>query len=127
MNSVLVIDDSPPMRQALRAVLTLKGYQTHTAGDGPAGLAAVEQGPPPDVILLDMMMPGMSGLDFLRALRQTPRGASVPVIVVSASDAQAAEARALGASDYLVKSRYSNADLLARIARHMPAAATSSV
>jgi CheY-like chemotaxis protein len=119
MNSVLVIDDSPPMRQALRAVLTLKGYQTRTAGDGPAGLAAVEQNPP-DVILLDMMMPGMSGLDFLRALRQTPRGAPLPVIVVSASDAQAEEARTLGATDYLVKSRYSNADLLARVARHMP-------
>lgn len=120
MSSVLVIDDSPPMRQALRAVLTLKGYHTRMAGDGQAALASVEQSPP-DVILLDLMMPGMSGLDFLRALRRHPRGSSLPVIVVSANDALGEEARQLGANDFLVKSRYSNADLLRRIARHLPA------
>jgi CheY-like chemotaxis protein len=72
-----VIDDSPPMRQALRAVLTLKGYRAQTAENGADGLAAVDTNPP-DVILLDLMMPGMSGLEFLRVLRQHPRSGSLP-------------------------------------------------
>ena len=122
MNSVLVIDDSPHMQQALRAVLTLKGYRALSARTATEGLAVLDQSPPPDLVLLDLMMPGMSGLEFLDVVRRDARFGELPVIVVTASDSHGDEARQLGADDYLVKSRYSNAELLGRIAHHLNAA-----
>jgi diguanylate cyclase (GGDEF)-like protein len=81
---VLLIDDDPEIREMTRMVLELRGHEIHEAADGPLGLKAAAEWKP-DVILLDMMMPGMDGADTLRALRESPATARIPVICVTAS------------------------------------------
>lgn len=109
---VLVIEDEPSFVEALRITLVREGYEVDTAEDGRAGLGAF-RGRRPEVVLLDLMLPGLSGLDVLRAIR---RESTVPVIVVSAKDAEAdiVAALELGADDYLTKP-YSVRELVARI------------
>ncbi len=79
---VLLIDDSRLLRTANERTLIKAGYQVITASDGEEGLrSAIES--PPDLIVLDMMLPKLSGLDVLRAIRQNPATASTPVMVLS--------------------------------------------
>lgn len=109
---VLVIEDEPSFVEALRITLVREGYEVDTAEDGRAGLGAF-RGRRPEVVLLDLMLPGLSGLDVLRAIR---RESTVPVIVVSAKDAEAdiVAALELGADDYVIKP-YSVRELIARV------------
>jgi len=79
---VLVVDDDRALRHALAALLQDAGYQTEQAGDGPAALAALER-QPVDCMLLDIGLPGMSGLDVLARARET---ASPPRIVMMTAD-----------------------------------------
>jgi CheY-like chemotaxis protein len=117
--TILVVDDTPIFRDPLAASLRLAGYETACAGNGEEALAAVTARRP-DLIILDMAMPVMDGVAFLRALRG--RGgpdAQIPVVVLSAAPDQrvAFEAGALGARDYLVKSRVSLEEILARVGK----------
>ena len=109
---VLVVEDEPSFVEALRISLTREGYEVDTAADGRDGLH-VFRDRKPDVVLLDLMLPGLPGLDVLRAIR---RDSSVPVIVVSAKDAEAdiVAALELGADDYVTKP-YSLRELIARV------------
>jgi two-component system response regulator RegX3 len=109
---VLVVEDEPSFVEALRISLTREGYEVDTAEDGRDGLD-VFRDRKPDVVLLDLMLPGLPGLDVLRAIR---RDSSVPVIVVSAKDAEAdiVAALELGADDYVTKP-YSVRELIARV------------
>ena len=109
---VLIVEDEPSFVEALRISLTREGYDVGSAGDGKTGLEAFRDDRP-DVVLLDLMLPGLSGLDVLRAIR---RDSAVPVIVVSAKDAEAdiVAALELGADDYLTKP-YSVRELIARV------------
>ena len=81
-HSVLVIDDDVDIRESLKDALEDAGYQVATAANGREGLDQLEQAERPCVILLDLMMPVMSGPEFLMALREAQN--PVPVIVVSA-------------------------------------------
>jgi two-component system response regulator RegX3 len=109
---VLVVEDEPAYVAALEVALGEEGYELAAAADGRAGLEAF-RADPPDVVLLDLMLPGLSGLDVLRRIRGESQ---VPVIVVSAKDAEAdvVTALELGADDYLTKP-YSIRELVARI------------
>ena len=82
---VLVVEDSPFLRHATRAVLTRRGYEVVEAADGEAALEVlrVEQ---PDLIVLDLVVPRVSGIDVLRVIRADPRHAKTPVIVMSVLD-----------------------------------------
>jgi CheY-like chemotaxis protein len=80
---VLVVDDESDIRQAMAEILADEGYQVADAGDGAEALAKVRAFHP-EVVLLDLMMPGMSGWDFLRAARGDPELSGIPVIVLSA-------------------------------------------
>lgn len=99
---LLVIDDDAAVRDSIAAYLQELGYQVELAGTGQHGLELFEQNPP-EVVLLDLKLPQMSGLDVLKVLTQHP--ADVPVIVVSGSGIMNDVVQALryGASDYLVK------------------------
>jgi two-component system response regulator MprA len=99
---VLVVDDDPSIREALERALRLEGFAVSTCPDGTAALAAVEQAPP-DVMVLDVMMPGLSGVEVIRRLRAG--GQDLPVCVLSARDEVADRVQGLraGADDYLVK------------------------
>jgi CheY-like chemotaxis protein len=85
---VLVVDDDAGIRDSLRELLELEGFEVDTAEHGRAGLQRIEAQGVPCLVLLDMMMPVMNGLEFLQALRHhpDPAVAGAPVAVVSALD-----------------------------------------
>jgi CheY-like chemotaxis protein len=80
---ILVVEDDETLLTALQAVLSGPGYQVQTATLGTAALAAI-QTDPPDLIVTDVQMPGMNGLALLETVRNTPRWAKIPFIVISA-------------------------------------------
>ncbi|HEX3539611.1 MAG TPA: response regulator transcription factor [Acidimicrobiales bacterium] len=109
---ILVVDDDEPTRTMLQRLLSWEGYVIEVAGDGPAALAMVEQDGP-DLVLLDVMMPGQDGLSVLAELRKT---SDVPVIFLTAKGDEGDRVLGLrsGADDYVVKP-FSTAELVARI------------
>jgi len=110
---ILVIEDEAKLARFVETELTCEGYRVSVASDGMAGLrAACDQNP--DLVLLDWMLPGISGLEICRRLRST--GNRVPVVLMTARDEVADRAAGLdaGADDYVVKP-FSIQDLLARI------------
>ena len=113
MPRILIVDDEPEMVRGLEDNLRFEGYQTLSAGNGKDGLAlALKEAP--DLILLDIMMPQMSGWDLLRALRQ--KGLDVPVIMLTAraEEVDRVLGLELGADDYVTKP-FSLRELLARV------------
>ncbi|MFO1070034.1 MAG: response regulator [Geminicoccaceae bacterium] len=102
---ILIVDDSDTMRLKLGMAVRRLGYEVSAVPDGPAALAALDAGTY-DTVLLDIMMPGMSGFDVLAAMKASPRLAHLPVVVISSlNDDLASVARAieLGADDFLPK------------------------
>jgi two-component system alkaline phosphatase synthesis response regulator PhoP len=113
MPRILIVDDEPEMVRGLEDNLRFEGYQTLAAGDGKRGLAlALSEAP--DLILLDVMMPGMSGWDLCRELRR--RGLDTPVIMLTARGEEVDRVLGLelGADDYVSKP-FSLRELMARI------------
>ena len=113
MPRILIVDDEPEMVRGLQDNLRFEGYHTLTAGDGARALAlAVSEAP--DLIVLDLMMPGLSGWDVCRALRE--RGLDIPIIMLTARGEESEQVRGLelGADDYVTKP-FSLRELLARI------------
>jgi two-component system response regulator RegX3 len=112
MSSVLVVEDEPSLREPLVYILQREGFEVFEAADGPAAIAQwKDRGP--DLILLDLMLPGMSGVDVCREIRNH---STVPIIMVTAKDSEVDKVVGLeiGADDYVVKP-YSTRELLARI------------
>lgn len=103
-STVLVVDDDEGNRDVLGRVLQSKGYKVVLAGSGPEALERVEQ-QPIDVVLLDIMMPEVSGLDVLKGLRATHPRDALPVIMTTARDQpqDVVEALKMGANDYVTK------------------------
>jgi two-component system response regulator AtoC len=100
---ILVVDDAEGIRSYLASLLELRGFRVDTAEDGQSALALLESGAAPDLIILDVMMPGIDGLETLRRIRA--RGTEVPVVMLSVVGRAATivEAMQLGAIDYLNK------------------------
>jgi two-component system, cell cycle response regulator len=119
--TVFVADDNPSILQGLERALRVSGYQVRTASSGRAVLALLEEAPePPDLLLLDVMMPEMTGLEVLRALRVDPRWVDIPVVLITATNDGALPVSALrdGAVDFLTKP-FRLDELLARVANHV--------
>ena len=112
MTSVLVVDDEPQIARALRVALSSRGYEVQTAGNGETALDLLASAAP-DVVLLDLGLPGIDGVEVVRRLRGWSK---VPVIVVSVRESQSDKVAALdaGADDYLTKP-FGMDELLARI------------
>lgn len=110
---VLVVDDEPPIRRFLRTTLTAQGYDIAEAEDGAGALEAVRRRPP-DLLVLDLGLPDIGGLEVIRRLRAD--GVAAPIIVLSsrADEAGKVEALDLGADDYVTKP-FGMDELLARI------------
>jgi CheY-like chemotaxis protein len=98
---ILVCDDDPPLRELVRAVLG-PTYRFIEAADGPEALAAVRE-ESPDVLVLDVMLPGLSGLDVLRQLRAEEATANLPVVVITAWSHAEADAWTAGADRFVSK------------------------
>jgi CheY-like chemotaxis protein len=84
MKTVLIVDDEPAILETLASVLEDEGYRCLRAEDGKEGLAAVAQ-ERPDLVISDVMMPGLDGREMLRAMRADPQIRDIPVIVMSAA------------------------------------------
>ncbi|HVE84993.1 MAG TPA: response regulator [Myxococcales bacterium] len=101
--TVLVVDDDSDLREAVADVLADAGYRVLTAEHGRAALDVLRDGRAPDLILLDVMMPVMNGLDFAAQMRMDPRIASIPIIIFTAHADQARVAEAVRAAASLRK------------------------
>jgi len=104
MSIVMIVDDAASARETMSAILDGQGYQLITAQDGAEALQLAEQ-LLPDLILLDVMMPGMNGYEVCQRLRATPRLAEIPIIILTALDDRASRLKAIeaGADDFLSK------------------------
>ncbi|RMD70810.1 MAG: response regulator [Gammaproteobacteria bacterium] len=104
MATVLIVDDSPTDIHVLKTMLEKNGYRTLAASNGEEGIQVARQAHP-DIILMDIVMPGMSGFQAIRQLSQDPETQSIPVIVVSTKDMETDKIWAMrqGAKDYITK------------------------
>ena len=121
MKSVLIVDDDRMFREVVRMRLSAAGYQTFVAAGADEGWEKV-QAHRPDVVLLDLVMPEVDGVSFLRRLRADPALAPTPVIVVSGLSFMALtkDAEKLGIQSQLIKSRFSLTELVQRITSLLP-------
>jgi two-component system, OmpR family, response regulator RegX3 len=121
---VLVVEDEPGLAESVRYALDVEGFEVLVADSGVMGLesARVNQ---PDLVLLDLMLPGMSGLDVCRQIRLS---SDVPIIMLTAKDAESDKVAGLelGADDYMTKP-FSMRELVARIRAQLRRAAKSGV
>ncbi len=114
--TIVVADDDPPIRRLLAYTLQRRGYQVLEAADGETALALIRQSLPA-LAILDMMMPGLSGLEVTRALAQDPATAGIPTMIVSAKgqEAEIEAGLAGGACSYIVKP-FAPRDVATRVA-----------
>ncbi|NYS61340.1 response regulator transcription factor [Vreelandella salicampi] len=104
MANVLVVDDEPNIVLSLEFLMEQAGFQVTTAEDGEQALESVKNAQP-DLILLDISLPGISGFDVLEQLRGQPDTASLPIIMLTAHgrEVEREKGMALGADDYITK------------------------
>jgi len=128
MSTILIVDDEPGLRQLYQTALSRQGYKVVVASNGNEGLMAMEMAQP-DLVLLDVAMPEMDGVQFLEILRKTPEWSKIPVIVLTgfATREQWLSLDSIGMTSHLTKAEFSLRELRARIAEELaipaPAAA----
>lgn len=107
MGKILIVEDDPLMSRMYQKIFTFEGYEVIMAGDGEEGLekAKLEK---PTIVLLDVMMPKMNGLEMLEKLKLDPASKSIPVVMLTnlAGEKDAETALSKGAVKYIVKSEY---------------------
>jgi two-component system, OmpR family, KDP operon response regulator KdpE len=113
---ILVIDDEPQITRVLRAALSAQGFDVRTANDSGEGLEVFSEWPP-DLVVTDLMMPGMTGVEVTRAIRAR---STTPILVLSVRDHERSKVEALdaGADDYVTKP-FGIQELLARVRAHL--------
>jgi DNA-binding response OmpR family regulator len=112
---ILVVDDEPHIRRVLEAMLGKEGFDVHSASDGAEGLRAIAAGGV-DLVILDLLMPDIHGLEVLAKIRTDPERGSTPVIILTAKGQDTDREAALtgGADDFMTKP-FSPKKLVARI------------
>lgn len=120
MKKILYVEDDDGLAQVYMTRLDAEGFQVKRVPNGEDALAAALEFRP-DLILLDAMMPQVSGFDVLDILRNTPETVNIKVIMLTAlsQEADRQKAEQLGVDDYLVKSQVVIADVIARIKQHL--------
>lgn len=114
--TVLVVEDEPALNEAITRKLRKEGFTVVSVETAEDALSAIEKGKP-DLIWLDVLLPGMNGLTFLQKLRANEewRDLAVVVVSVSAGDEKIKQAFALNVMDYIVKSQYSIEDIVTKV------------
>ncbi|MCU1279154.1 MAG: hypothetical protein JWM53_2700 [bacterium] len=90
---VLIVDDDEDIRDTIQSLLQLRGFTVDTAADGLSGLERMRRGPLPALVILDFMMPGMNGDEFLAAQMSDPQLAAVPVVLLTVAGEAGGAAR----------------------------------
>jgi DNA-binding response OmpR family regulator len=112
---VLLAEDEPNIAELLRFLLARAGFDVQTESDGEAALAAALASPP-SVVILDVMLPGLDGLEVLRRLRLDPRGRGLRTIVLTAKGQRADRKAAIdGGADLFITKPFSNDELIAAV------------
>ena len=126
MPSILVVDDDAPAGDLVAALLRHFGYRTSCASSGDAALEQLGDVALPDLVLLDMMMPGMNGIEVLQRIRNNERTADLPVVMYSALDDEEwrAKAQYAGACDYWIKGQFDVGELEERVRERLPVSAS---
>jgi len=121
--TILVVDDSVTMVMSLKTTLTLNGYQTESAANGREALDKLQAGFKPDLIVTDINMPVMGGMELIRKVRTMPGLKFVPILTLTTESelAKKAEGKLAGATGWLVKPVSGN-DLVATIRKVLPGA-----
>jgi len=121
MAKILIVEDERDMREILKGMVESAGHKVITAADGKQGLdLAIKQ--KPDLILLDIVLPKMSGFEVLEKIKYDPATHETPVIILSnlGQEKEVARGKALGAVDYLVKTSVHLTDILDKIGKYLP-------
>jgi CheY-like chemotaxis protein len=116
--TLLVVDDEEDIRLVMRMLFESRGYRVLEAAEGGEALTVLRQ-QRPDVILLDLMMPGMDGVEFRAHQQKDPDLVAIPVVLISGGGGVAKKAEELGVAGYLTKPPELQ-HVLAEIARHCP-------
>jgi DNA-binding response OmpR family regulator len=118
-HKILVIDDKPENLELLKRILAIRGYRTQMVTSGALGLSAVKL-EPPELILLDIMMPGMDGHTVCAELKKDPDTRDIPIIFMSGIDATQEKVKAFrsGGVDYVIKP-FQTEEVLARVGAHL--------
>ncbi len=119
---ILIVEDDENLANVYETRLQAEGFNTKRVQNGEDAIAAATMAKP-DLILLDVMMPKVSGFDVLDILRNTPETANAKIIMLTAlsQDSDKERARSLGVNDYLIKSQVVIADVVDRIKQHLGA------
>lgn len=117
---ILVVEDDKFLRKVYESKLPKEGYNVVSAADGELGLAAIKK-EMPDLVLLDLIMPKMTGFDVLEVVRKDPILAKIPIIVLSnlGQEDDLTKAKALGAVDFFIKSNFSIKEVVEKLKAYL--------
>ena len=119
--TVLVVEDDMLLVQAYKIKLEKEGMETWVASSGKEALAFLEKNPP-NIVLLDLLLPGLNGFEFLSAVRKNEKWKSVPVIILTnltQSEENLKIAKDLGAADYIVKAEIRIGDIIEKVKKYI--------
>ena len=121
MTTIFIVDDSATMVMSLKITLEISGFKVETAVDGEQALAKIKNGLKPDLIITDINMPKMDGIELIREVRKLLRFTPILTLTTESQQAKRDEAKKLGASGWLVKP-VGGADLVKVIRQVLPGA-----
>jgi two-component system chemotaxis response regulator CheY len=123
MKTVFIVDDSPTILMSLTEILQKAGFQVQKSPNANQALSTLQSGQKPDLIITDLNMPGMNGIDFIKEVRKLAGFRFLPILVLTTESQQAKrqEAKAVGATGWLVKP-VSGTDLINVIKQVVPGA-----
>jgi CheY-like chemotaxis protein len=111
LSRILIVDDDPSTRFVIRLILERENFEIVEAGHGEAALELVGSRPLPDVVVTDLMMPIMGGLELIQRLRADPRTAEIPIVVASSNPEAAFGLRSLGLVTSIIAKPFSASEL----------------
>lgn len=116
MARILIVDDEPNIVISLEYLMKREGWETTVAADGEAALDALSGAPPPDLVILDVMLPKLNGFEVCRRIRAEPRWRTLQILMLTAKgrETEVAKGLGLGADAYVTKP-FSTRDLVAQI------------
>jgi two-component system phosphate regulon response regulator PhoB len=119
-NKILVVEDEPSILKAMAEALRVDGFEVQTAVDAERAAGLIAEGQP-DLILLDLILPGKNGFEFLRELKQSPATKKIPVVIMSnlGDEEEVDQGLRLGAADYLIKADYDLSEIIKIIKKNL--------